>query len=93
MNIKKFCPCKINLMLAITGVRDDGFHNLISLVAPTRFGDWLSAELLPDDATKDELTCNMPDVPCDESNYLEIQQALINFLNSTFKNTFQLELV
>ena len=73
-------------MLAITGVRDDGFHNLISLVAPTRFGDWLSVELLPDDATKDELICNMPDVPCDESNL--VIKAAILFRKTTGFNKF-----
>ena len=39
MKVQKFSPCKVNLMLAITGVRDDGFHNLVSIVAPVKFGD------------------------------------------------------
>ena len=68
MKIKKFSPCKVNLMLAITGVREDGFHDLISLVTPTKFGDDLETELLPDGATSDTLSCDLEGVPCDESN-------------------------
>jgi len=68
MKIRKFSPCKVNLMLAITGVRPDGFHNLTSLVAPTRFGDFLEAEILPPSAPADTLACDMPGVPCDDSN-------------------------
>ncbi len=35
------CPAKINLSLSVTGRNADGFHNLISLVAPVDFGDCL----------------------------------------------------
>ncbi len=35
------CPAKINLSLSVTGREADGFHNLISLVAPVDFGDRL----------------------------------------------------
>lgn len=54
-------------MLAITGARDDGFHNLVSLVSPTNFGDTLEIELL-EEAFCDELHCNMEGVPVDSSN-------------------------
>lgn len=76
MRIKKFSPCKVNLMLAITGVRDDGFHNLISLVCPTRFGDDVVVEELPDGATADVLECNVEGIPCDESN-LAVKAAVL----------------
>lgn len=59
-------PCKINLMLAITGVRDDGFHDLVSLVAPVDFCDTLGCEFFS--RTHDRLFCDMPGVPCDENN-------------------------
>lgn len=64
MKVKKFSPCKVNLMLAITGVRPDGFHELVSLVTPTRFGDELYVEI----SDSDSLKCNMEGVPCDSSN-------------------------
>ncbi len=34
-------PAKINLMLSVNGRRKDGFHSLVSLVAPLAFGDVL----------------------------------------------------
>lgn len=68
MTIKKFSPCKVNLMLAVTGVRPDGFHNLISLVAPVKFGDDLTVSTLPDSADKDTIECNVDAIPLDSSN-------------------------
>ena len=62
-----FAPAKINLMLAITGVRDDGFHNLVSLVAPINFGDDLWLET-PAGLAGDELRCDFPGVPTDGTN-------------------------
>ena len=41
MPIELFCPAKINWLLAVTGRREDGFHDLVSLVAPLAFGDRL----------------------------------------------------
>ncbi len=57
-------PAKINLFLAITGRRADGFHDLVSVVAPVEFGDTLRAEL----AESFSLTCSDPAVPVDETN-------------------------
>jgi len=37
-------PAKVNLSLAITGRRKDGYHELISLVAPLAFGDEVEVE-------------------------------------------------
>jgi 4-diphosphocytidyl-2-C-methyl-D-erythritol kinase len=36
-----FSPAKLNLFLAVTGRRVDGFHDLVSVVAPVEFGDTL----------------------------------------------------
>lgn len=59
-----FSPAKINLFLAVTGRRADGFHNLVSVVAPLDFGDDLMME--PGDGFT--LECNDAAVPRDESN-------------------------
>lgn len=61
-----FSPAKINLSLAITGRRADGFHELISLVAPLTFGDELQAEFADAEATT--LVCDVPGVPLDGTN-------------------------
>ncbi len=61
-----FSPAKINLFLAITGRRADGFHNLVSVVAPLDFGDELTVEA----GDKFTLECDDPAVPLDGSNLI-----------------------
>lgn len=59
-----FAPAKLNLFLAITGRRADGFHDLVSVVATVDFGDTLHAE----PAAQTTLTCDDPALPVDETN-------------------------
>ena len=63
-SVSIFSPAKINLFLAITGRRADGYHDLVSLVAPLDWGDTLTAESAP----AWTLTCTDPAVPLDDSN-------------------------
>ena len=63
-----FSPCKVNLFLRITRKREDGFHELASLFQTLAFGDAMRVEPLPSSATEDEIVCNDPSVPCDDSN-------------------------
>jgi 4-diphosphocytidyl-2-C-methyl-D-erythritol kinase len=62
--ISRFAPAKLNLFLAVTGRRPDGFHDLVSLVAPLQFGDELRGEL----AAAFSLTCDDPTLAVDETN-------------------------
>ena len=62
--VRIFSPAKINLLLAITDRRLDGYHDLVSLVAPLDWGDTLEAE----PADNFRLVCDDPEVPVDESN-------------------------
>ena len=57
-------PAKLNLFLAITGRRADGFHDLVSVVSQLEFGDTLRCE--PDEVVS--LACDDPAVPVDETN-------------------------
>ena len=59
-----FCPAKLNLLLAVTGRRADGFHELVSVVAPVEFGDRLKTE----PAAGFSLSCDDPAVPVDGTN-------------------------
>lgn len=59
-----FCPAKLNLLLAVTGRRADGFHELVSLVAPVEFGDTLTVE----PAEEFSLGCDDSAVPVDATN-------------------------
>jgi 4-diphosphocytidyl-2-C-methyl-D-erythritol kinase len=62
--IEIFAPAKLNLFLAITGRRADGFHDLVSVVAPLAWGDSLHAER----AGGTTLACDDAAVPVDGTN-------------------------
>ena len=58
------CPAKLNLLLAVTGRRPDGFHELVSVVAPVEWGDTLTVE----PADEFSLTSDDPALPVDGTN-------------------------
>ena len=53
-------PAKINLFLAVTGRRPDGFHDLVSVAAPLLWGDMVEVEPGGPSFT---VTCDNRDVP------------------------------
>jgi 4-diphosphocytidyl-2-C-methyl-D-erythritol kinase len=59
-------PAKLNLFLAVTGRRADGFHDLVSVVAPVEFGDTLKIEAGA--AGEFVLECDDATVPTGEEN-------------------------
>jgi len=60
-------PAKVNLMLSVHGARDDGFHELTSMVCAVEFGDSLTVSLREDE---DALRCSDKDVPTGEENII-----------------------
>jgi 4-diphosphocytidyl-2-C-methyl-D-erythritol kinase len=62
-----FCPAKLNLFLAVTGRRDDGYHELVSLVSQVSWGDDLEVEIAPTDG-QCLIECDDPDIPSDSAN-------------------------
>lgn len=62
-----FAPAKINLFLAVTGRRPDGFHDLVSVVAPLTWGDELTLEISAGEGMY-SLQCDDPAVPVDDTN-------------------------
>jgi 4-diphosphocytidyl-2-C-methyl-D-erythritol kinase len=70
-SVTEFSPAKINLLLAVTGRRADGYHDLVSVVAPVGFGDELVAESCVRGAGPQfTLSCAQPEVPLDDSNLI-----------------------
>lgn len=64
-------PAKINLSLSVTGQRPDGFHELVSIVWPTRLCDYLTIrEVSPGENQHDSLSGNYPGIPYDSSNLI-----------------------
>jgi len=58
-------PAKVNLFLAVTGRRADGFHDLLSLAAPLVWGDSMTME---PGGSLFTVECDDPGVPTDASN-------------------------
>lgn len=63
--LTEFCPAKINPYLAVTGKRGDGFHDLVSIVAPINVGDTLEVKAR---LAGFRLTCDDPELPTDCDN-------------------------
>jgi len=64
---RAFSPAKLNLFLAVTGRRPDGYHDLVSLAVPLTWGDDLKAEEAEHGFS---LECNDPRVPLDGTNLI-----------------------
>ena len=45
--VQVFAPAKVNLFLEIVNKRDDGFHNLLSLMTQVSLWDILEFEMAP----------------------------------------------
>jgi len=71
-------PAKINLYLAVTGRRKDGFHSLTSLVAPLEFGDRIAIRARKG-RSGIKLDSNYKSIPLDQSNL--VWQAASRFLD------------
>lgn len=64
-SIDLLAPAKINLCLHVLGRRPDGYHELYSLMCPVALYDRL--RLRPGGAA-DQIACDPPSVPADDSN-------------------------
>ncbi|AWT60063.1 MAG: 4-diphosphocytidyl-2-C-methyl-D-erythritol kinase [Candidatus Moanabacter tarae] len=53
------CPAKVNLLLAVLGGRNDGFHEILSVATPLDFGDRLVLRLLGEEED-DCWSCDCP---------------------------------
>lgn len=65
MKITLSAPAKINLTLGITGLREDGYHLLESIMQSLSLADTLTMETIPCGIL---LSCNKSHIPTDEKN-------------------------
>lgn len=75
------CPAKININLKVTGRRDDGFHNIESIMQTISLFDYLNISVEDFNETKIILTGNSNEIPYDERNL--VYKAAELFLEKT----------
>ena len=85
-SVKIKCPAKINLTLEIVNKRDDGFHNIKSIMQMISLYDYLNIEISESEQNRIELSGTSSEIPYDEKNLvykaidLYLKEASINNL-------------
>jgi 4-diphosphocytidyl-2-C-methyl-D-erythritol kinase len=72
--IQVFCPAKVNLYLRVLGRRDDGYHDLLSIMQPLSLADELTVTPTPPGIFLD---CDQPEIPKGPGNL--VWQAALAF--------------
>ena len=81
-------PAKVNLMLSVHGPREDGFHELTSVVVPLAFGDELRVRC----ADVDSLECTDASLPTGSENLVLLAaEAFRRYSGSSLYFSFFLE--
>jgi len=66
--VSEQAPAKINLSLHVIGKREDGYHDLDSIMLPVAMYDQLAIELRDGRGRRVTLSCDRTDIPHDERN-------------------------
>lgn len=75
------CPAKINLDLKITSKREDGFHNLESVMQTISLYDYLTLETSPSEKFEINLSGTSGEIPYNEKNL--VHKAILLFVETT----------
>jgi len=78
--IKIQCPAKINLTLKVTGKREDGYHNIESIMQTISLYDYLTIEVEKSDKLEINLSGNSTEIPYNNSNIV-MKAGLLFFEN------------
>jgi 4-diphosphocytidyl-2-C-methyl-D-erythritol kinase len=78
-NVKVQCPAKVNLTLKVVGKREDGFHNIDSIMQTISLYDYLSITVIDSDVNEIHLEGNSKEIPYDETNL--VYKAAMLYLN------------
>ena len=87
-HIKIKTPAKINLTLEILNRREDGFHNLQSIMQAINLYDYLTFDVKDSDNLDIELNGNSKEIPYDKSNL--VYKAAIKFFDKVKINKVKL---
>ena len=63
-NIEVKCPAKINLTLEVVNRREDGFHNIKSIMQMINLYDYLTINVKEQKGREIKLTGNSCEIPC-----------------------------
>ena len=88
--IKIQCPAKINLTLKITGKRDDGFHNLDSIMQTISLFDYLTISVEKSDKTEIILSGTSDEIPYNEKNL--VYKAAKLFLDTSKIDSYKISI-
>ncbi len=77
--VKVQAPAKINLTLEVLDKREDGFHNIQSIMQAISLYDYLTIKVKESSKREITLSGNSPDIPYDSSNL--IYKAAVKFLD------------
>ena len=89
MKIKVKTPAKVNLTLEVLNKREDGFHNIQSIMQTVNLYDYLTFDIEKNDKTQIILTGNSDEIPYDEKNL--VYKAIVKFLQKTKINNVKIE--
>ena len=70
MKVRVNAYAKINLFLDVTDRREDGFHNILSVMQSISLCDTLQIDAKESNKLEIVLTCNDPSLPLDENNLI-----------------------
>ena len=86
MTLTEMAFAKINLYLDVTGRRDDGFHDILSVMHSVSLADTLTVCVEDSDATEITLSISDPSLPVDEGNIVyRAVKAYLSYFNIAAK--------
>lgn len=88
--IKIKCPAKINLTLEVVNKRDDGFHNIKSIMQMISLYDFLTIKLSPSSDTRIILSGTSEELPYNEKNL--VYKAVDLFLKKINQKKWSIEI-
>jgi 4-diphosphocytidyl-2-C-methyl-D-erythritol kinase len=87
--IKIAAPAKINLTLEVLDKRQDGFHNIKSVMQAISLYDYLTFNVKENDKTEIILNGNSKEIPYNENNL--VYKAIVKYLEKTKINNYKID--